>query len=97
MIFLGPLPPKASMQCNEQQSGHREAARHKRSECGDQRRFVERIAHPVVPPHVEYRLTPLGVGIARRIAALTRWIEGRIPEILAVRERTNKLRNGGGG
>jgi len=59
--------------------------------------FVERIAHPVVPPHVEYRLTPLGTGIARRIAALTRWIEGRMPEILAAREHAGKPRNAGRG
>lgn len=56
--------------------------------------FVERIAHPVVPPHVEYRLTPLGVGIARRIAALTRWIEGQMPAILAAREQTAKRGQG---
>jgi DNA-binding HxlR family transcriptional regulator len=49
--------------------------------------FVERIAYPVVPPHVEYRLSPLGRGIARRVAALTRWIEVRMPQILAARER----------
>jgi len=54
--------------------------------------FVERIAHPVIPPHVEYRLSPLGVGIARRIAALTRWIEARMPEILVARERVNKTK-----
>lgn len=55
--------------------------------------FVERFAHPVVPPHVEYRLSPLGVGIARRIAALTRWIESRLPDILVARDRTTKLRS----
>jgi DNA-binding HxlR family transcriptional regulator len=59
--------------------------------------FVVRTAHPVIPPHVEYRLSPLGVGIARRIAALTRWIEARMPEILVARERANKLRNEGRG
>ena len=55
--------------------------------------FVERYAYPVVPPHVEYHLTPLGVGIAKRIASLTRWIESRIPQILAARERTHKQRS----
>jgi len=59
--------------------------------------FVERIAHPVVPPHVEYRLTPLGTGIARRIAALTRWIESRMPEILVARGRADKPRKEGRG
>jgi DNA-binding HxlR family transcriptional regulator len=55
--------------------------------------FVERFAHAVVPPHVEYRLSPLGVGIAQRIAALTDWIEGRLPQILVARERANRRRN----
>lgn len=49
--------------------------------------FVERIAYPVVPPHVEYRLTPLGRQIARRVGALVDWIETRLPEILEARSR----------
>lgn len=44
--------------------------------------FVSRVAHPVVPPHVEYSLTPLGLGIGRQIEALTDWIEVNLPEIL---------------
>lgn len=49
--------------------------------------FVERIAYPVVPPHVEYRLTPLGEEIGRKVEALADWIEVRMPEILAAREK----------
>jgi DNA-binding HxlR family transcriptional regulator len=60
--------------------------------------FVERIAYPVVPPHVEYRLTPLGEQIGRHVEALADWIEGKLPEILAARvDRVYyvKRKNGG--
>ena len=45
--------------------------------------FVERIAHPIVPPHVEYRLTPLGEEIGEKVEALADWIEVKLPVILA--------------
>ncbi|WP_297513077.1 helix-turn-helix domain-containing protein [uncultured Caulobacter sp.] len=53
--------------------------------------FVRRQAFEVVPPHVEYSLTPLGLEVAQRVRALADWIEvnlGRIlpnwdPEVLA--------------
>jgi DNA-binding HxlR family transcriptional regulator len=45
--------------------------------------LVLRVAHQVVPPHVDYSLTPLGVEAARRVADLTGWIEAKLPEILA--------------
>lgn len=37
--------------------------------------IVERKALPVVPPHVEYSLTPLGEGAAEKVGALADWIE----------------------
>lgn len=45
--------------------------------------FVLRTAHAVVPPHVDYCLTPLGVQAAAHVTALTAWIEGNLPLILA--------------
>lgn len=45
--------------------------------------FVQRIAYPVVPPHVEYRLTPLGEEISEKVAGLADWIEENLGEILA--------------
>jgi len=45
--------------------------------------FVLRTAHQVVPPHVDYELTPLGVQAARHVVALVGWIEGALPEIMA--------------
>lgn len=49
--------------------------------------LVDRHAYPVVPPHVEYRLTPLGTEAAQRVEALVDWIEGNLPHIMAYRQR----------
>ena len=43
--------------------------------------FVDRVSHPVVPPHVEYSLTSLGVEVADRVQALADWIETNFPLI----------------
>lgn len=37
--------------------------------------FVRREAKPVVPPHVEYSLTPLGAEAAEKVAGLAMWVE----------------------
>ncbi|WP_341523675.1 helix-turn-helix domain-containing protein [Pseudomonas sp. G.S.17] len=47
--------------------------------------FVERKALPVVPPHVEYRLTPLGEEVALQVDTLASWIEGNLPRIMEAR------------
>ena len=44
--------------------------------------LVERIAYPVIPPKVEYRLTDLGREAATHVDALLTWIEDRVPLIL---------------
>jgi DNA-binding HxlR family transcriptional regulator len=49
--------------------------------------FVLRTAHPVVPPHVEYALTPLGQTAAGHVVALAGWIENALPQILAAQSR----------
>ncbi len=49
--------------------------------------FVERRAYPVVPPHVDYRLTPLGREVGVHVQALADWIGGHLPEILAARSQ----------
>jgi DNA-binding HxlR family transcriptional regulator len=43
--------------------------------------FVERVAYPVVPPYVEYSLTPLGTEVAGHVAVLADWIEVNMPRI----------------
>ena len=42
--------------------------------------LVDRRAFAVVPPHVEYCLTPLGLEAAARVAALADWIEENIDQ-----------------
>ncbi len=49
--------------------------------------FVDRVSHPVVPPHVEYSLTPLGAEIGSRVDALVDWIEGSLPKILKAQQK----------
>lgn len=43
--------------------------------------FVRRVALDVVPPHVEYSLTPLGEEAAHHVAALAQWVETALPRI----------------
>ena len=45
--------------------------------------LVERIEYDVVPPHVEYRLTPLGLEAAAKVRDLADWIETSLPSIAA--------------
>ena len=44
--------------------------------------FVLRKSYPVVPPHVEYSLTPLGVEVAKKVEDLADWIQGSLSKIL---------------
>lgn len=44
--------------------------------------FVARRAYPVVPPHVEYSLTPMGREVADRVAGLVDWIEENLGRVL---------------
>ena len=48
--------------------------------------FVQRISYPVVPPHVEYCLTPLGEQVSEKVTDLADWIEVNLGEILAAQE-----------
>lgn len=45
--------------------------------------LVARKSYHVVPPRVEYRLTPLGVGAAKKVRALADWIEASVPAVTA--------------
>lgn len=48
--------------------------------------FVDRVSYPVVPPHVEYSLTPLGREVSEKVAALADWIEVNTPQVMANRD-----------
>ncbi|WP_066569099.1 helix-turn-helix domain-containing protein [Snodgrassella sp. CFCC 13594] len=45
--------------------------------------FVLRTVYPEIPPHVDYRLSPLGREAAARIVGLVSWIETSLTDILA--------------
>jgi DNA-binding HxlR family transcriptional regulator len=47
--------------------------------------LVRRVAHPVVPPHVDYSLTPLGRDLARHLVPLLAWIAENAGEMLRAR------------
>lgn len=47
--------------------------------------FVVRTSYDVVPPHVDYRLTPLGKEIAQQVSALADWIEVNLSRIMNAR------------
>lgn len=49
--------------------------------------LVDRVAHAVVPPHVEYSLTPLGREAEAKVRALADWIETSMPAIELHRPR----------
>ncbi|MFI0357285.1 winged helix-turn-helix transcriptional regulator [Actinomadura sp. 9N407] len=47
--------------------------------------LVKRTVHPVVPPRVDYELTPLGASLHSTIKALVTWTEEHQPQIAAAR------------
>lgn len=47
--------------------------------------FVIRTVYDEVPPHVDYRLTPLGEEVARQVTSLADWIEINLSRILSAR------------
>lgn len=49
--------------------------------------FVLRVAHPVIPPHVEYSLTQEGQEVSQRVEDLADWIERSLPLIMGAREK----------
>lgn len=49
--------------------------------------LVDRVAFRVVPPHVEYSLTPLGREAAEKVGVLADWIETSMPLIARHRDR----------
>lgn len=48
--------------------------------------LILRAARPVVPPHVEYSLTPLGREAAARLEVLVDWLETNFPLIAEVQQ-----------
>ena len=47
--------------------------------------LVARHDFATVPPHVEYRLTPLGVSLGHAVGPMFQWIEASYPAVLRAR------------
>jgi DNA-binding HxlR family transcriptional regulator len=45
--------------------------------------IVTRTIHPVIPPRVDYALTPMGLTLLDAIGALVSWADSHLPEISA--------------
>jgi len=58
-------------------------------QCLEKDGFVNRVSLPVVPPHVEYTLTPLGEEVAHKVESLADWIEENTSRIMKVRQEAN--------
>ncbi len=51
-----------------------------------------RNTRPVLPPHLAYSLTPMGIEVTQHVEGLADRIEGNLPRILRVRrERADAL------
>ncbi|MEV6264899.1 helix-turn-helix domain-containing protein [Streptomyces sp. NPDC051784] len=55
--------------------------------------FVDRDAKPVIPPRVDYSLTPLGREAADQVWALARWAERRLDVVEEARAEYDEARN----
>ena len=54
--------------------------------------LVERRAFQVVPPHVEYSLTPLGEEAAEKVRGLADWIKASLPRIAQSWDTRDRLK-----
>ena len=58
--------------------------------------LVRRTVHPVIPPHVDYALTPLGESLSAAFCGVWIWVEAHHGEILRAREAFAARTNGAG-
>lgn len=52
--------------------------------------LITRKIYPVVPPMVEYSLTPLGRTLTEPLTAVRQWAEKHLPQLLANRQRASR-------
>jgi DNA-binding HxlR family transcriptional regulator len=55
-------------------------------------RLVRRTIHPIVPPRVDYALTPLGKTLMPPLSTLYRWMEKHLREVQQARRESPKTR-----
>jgi DNA-binding HxlR family transcriptional regulator len=58
-------------------------------------RLVRRTIYPIVPPRVDYALTPLGKTLMRPLTSLYRWMERHLKKIQHARRESQKTRRVG--
>jgi DNA-binding HxlR family transcriptional regulator len=51
--------------------------------------LVTRTVIDVIPPHVEYGLTPLGQTLSEPLVSICRWAMDHLPELQAAREASS--------
>ncbi|WP_233889853.1 winged helix-turn-helix transcriptional regulator [Paraburkholderia flagellata] len=49
--------------------------------------LLTRYVHPVIPPHVDYTLTPLGRSLLEKICGMWDWVETHMEELEQARQR----------
>jgi len=47
--------------------------------------LVIRTVHPVVPPHVDYVLTPLGLSLAEAVCGIWKWVDTHVTDVQRAR------------
>lgn len=52
--------------------------------------LVRRTMYPVIPPRVDYELTPLGGELVELLDAIRFWSEQHVPDILKARQTANE-------
>jgi len=57
--------------------------------------FVHRDAKPVIPPRVDYSLTPVGREVAEHVWALGRWVEAKVDDVVSAQEAYDQVRLAG--
>ncbi|MFU0760899.1 helix-turn-helix transcriptional regulator [Serratia marcescens] len=55
--------------------------------------LIKRTVYAVMPPHVEYELTPLGYSLTEPVIALGTWAKNHISDIDAAREKFDTTNN----
>jgi len=54
--------------------------------------LVARDVKEMIPPHVEYSLTPLGRTLMDPLVAICQWAMGHLPEVRKARQRADRKR-----
>lgn len=54
--------------------------------------LVIRTVHPVIPPHVEYKLTPLGESLGEAVCGIWLWAEKHASDVAKARQKFDRRR-----